>query len=379
MSFGEFFRRVLMVVLIVALAWGLWAVRSILLLGFAAALVAVWVSIPSDWMQRVGVPRALAVTVSLLATGALIAGIIVLLLPRFIDEFIVLMNDIPSAVQEVSDLYENIRARNGFLSTALPPVTATGDGSMTEQTARDLLDRLVNTSLAIAPTLLDSVGLVATALINFAFVLLIATFFIVDPFDYIRLSLRLIPPERHERALAIWNELYKTIRSWIGGISIAIVITVTMIYVILGLLLGMPNALIVGVFAGVATLIPNLGVFIPLILITTFTLAAGEVSRLLLYASVYLVLQGIEGNILTPMIFESELKIPAGGLILFQLIMALAFGALGLLLAVPILAVTAILVNALILRGLFNLPQMSIELKRDKRGKLSLAKQEVRG
>jgi predicted PurR-regulated permease PerM len=69
----------------------------------------------------------------------------------------------------------------------------------------------------------------------------------------------------------------------------------------------------------------------------------------------YLVIQLAESNVITPTLVKAELNIPAGGLMIFQLLMTLAFGALGLLLAVPVFAGLIVLVREIYsydLRGL---------------------------
>ena len=64
-------------------------------------------------------------------------------------------------------------------------------------------------------------------------------------------------------------------------------------------------------------------------------------------APVYLLIQLLESNVLTPMVVKQQLSIPAAGMLMFQLVAALAFGFLGVLLAVPILAVIITLVREL--------------------------------
>src|SRR5690606_13773459 len=124
-----------------------------------------------------------------------------------------------------------------------------------------------------------------------------------------------------------WNKLHRTVRTWISTLLLSISITMTLVWLILGLLLGIPNASIVAVFAGVATFVPNIGAFLPLIPIVIFTLAS-DPSQLLIMAPAYLLIQLIESNVITPSLVKAELDIPPGLLMLFQLLMTLAFGAL---------------------------------------------------
>jgi len=136
-------------------------------------------------------------------------------------------------------------------------------------------------------------------------------------------------------------------------------------------LLGMPNAIVVAVFAGIATFIPNIGAFLPLIPIFIFTLAS-DPAQLVIYVPVYLLIQFTESNVITPSIVKAELKIPPGALMIFQLLVTLAFGALGLLLAVPLLAILIVLVREIYSYDLLGLRNLEVEMKGNQAGQLVL-------
>jgi hypothetical protein len=86
----------------------------------------------------------------------------------------------------------------------------------------------------------------------------------------------------------------------------------------------------------------------------------------------YLLIQLTESNIITPSLIKAELNIPAGGLMLFQLLMTVAFGALGLLLAVPMFGVLIVLVREIYSYDLLKLRHNTVALQTDGRGNLAL-------
>jgi predicted PurR-regulated permease PerM len=371
MSLAEFFKRFLLVLLVLLIWAGIWAARSTLLMGFAAALIAVAISIPAGWLQRRGMRRGWAVAVAIAYFLLILVVLVLWLVPRLLSEFVALLETIPAAVRALFEVYTRLRLDNPFLSAALPAPPSMQTDAFDPDTARALLSRFLNAGLAIAPTLWGGISNVAAVLLNIGFVLFIAVFFVVDPFSYIKTSLFLMPKRYHTRAIEIWNRLYDTIRTWITTLMLSISITMTMVWLILGLILGMPNASIVAVFAGVATFVPNIGAFLPLIPIAIFTLAT-EPAQFLIMAPVYLLIQLLESNVITPSLVKAELNIPAGGLMLFQLLMTLAFGALGLLLAVPMLGVLIVLVREIYSYDLLGLRPVDVEVKSDKRGHLML-------
>lgn len=377
MSFGDFFKRFLTVLLVVVLAIGMWVARPILLLGFAAATIAVGISIPANWLQRRGLYRGWAIAIA--SIGVLMASVLLLLLvlPQLVTGLGDLLSNVPTAIRALPTLYETLRERNTFLNAALSPLPNLEAGTeMIPQQAQELLNQLLNASMTIASGVLDGVSIVANILINIVFVLFIAIFFLVDPQSYVKASLFLTPKHYHARAVEIWNQLYHTIRVWISALALSIMITASLVWLILGVLLGMPNAVVVAVFAGGATFIPNIGVFLPLIPIFVFTLAS-DPGQLIVYVPVYLLIQLLESNVITPSIVKAELKIPAGGVMLFQLLATLALGALGLLLAVPLLAVITVLVREIYAYDMLGLRHTHVALRADNNGRLALTEAAV--
>lgn len=372
MPFSEFFRRLVTVLALVLVVWGMWVARGTLLIGFAAALLAVALSVPARRLQRLGLRRGWAVAVSVLGALILLAALLILVLPRLINETLALITTIPDALRALLRSYEQLRGASRFFELALPPAPGSEAGAdLTPTRARQILQQFVDASLAIAPRLLSELGQLINILINIGFMLFIAVFFLIDPRSYVQASLYLAPRQYHRRIVALWQAIYATAVTWITTLSLSISVTVGLVLVILGWLLHMPNAIVVAVFAGVATFIPNIGAFLPLIPITIFTLAS-EPRRLLIYAPVYLAIQLFESNIITPTLVKSEMKIPAGAMMLFQLLATLAFGALGLLLAVPMFGILIVLVREVYSFGLLGLRDTGLAVHADADGNLTL-------
>ena len=109
-------------------------------------------------------------------------------------------------------------------------------------------------------------------------------------------------------------------------------------------LLGVPAALLLGLFAALAEAIPIVG---PLIGAIPAVLVAATVSPqlALVVAGVYVVLQIIEGNVLVPLVMRNTIGISPFLVILSVLIGGAAGGFAGALLAVPIAAVGEILIE----------------------------------
>jgi predicted PurR-regulated permease PerM len=232
------------------------------------------------------------------------------------------------------------------------------------------LRRLFTTGFSFSP-ILEGMGAFASLLANVMLVIFVALFFLSDPLSYVQISLHLTPAFYHARLLDLWSELYRTLTHWIKTQFVSVSITVSLVWLVLGLFLGVPYAPIIAVFSGVATFIPTLGAFLPLIPIFIFTLA-DDPSLILWAIPAYLAIQLLESNVITPMLIREELQLPSGGVLLFQLVGAALFGALGLLLVVPLLLVLVVLVREIYSYGLLGLRSEKIEIAVDAAGRMSL-------
>lgn len=364
MSYRDFFRRAILVSILVVALFGLWYLRQTLLLGFAAVVISVAMSIPANFLQsRLGWPRRWALLVAVLSALLILILVILIVVPNIVRETISLFTQVPRALNNAAAYYQTLRESNERLLELLPALeVATFVGN-----SQEMINRAVSVLNAGIPIVLQGFGILASSFANLAIIIFISIFFLIDPFSYIKASLFLVPRMYHQRTLAIWNELYHTLRSWLSALMISITITTFLVWLILGVFLGMSNVMSVAVFAGFATLIPNVGVFLPLIPITIFTLA-NDPSSLLVIVVAYLLIQLVESNILTPSIVKAELNIPAGGMLLFQVISGILMGALGVLLAVPLLASIITLVREVYSYDILDLRTLNLGLTQTNQG-----------
>ena len=346
MAFGEYMKRVLVTILLPVLLYALWSTRSILALAFAAVVIAIAIAQPMLFLQRRGLKRGPAVALAILASFAVITLLSLWIIPTLARGVGELVHDVPAAAESAKNAYEQFWNETPAVQSILPKIPeANAKEPIDANALKNLFDWLVKSGMAIAPDLLGGVGLIAGVLVNLGLVLFISIFFLLDPKSYVVALLHLVPPRAHPRAKEIVKTLYATLTKWLHAQLFSVTVIVLLVYLILGVILRMPNAMVVALFAGFATFIPNIGAVLPIIPIAIFTLAYSDPSKLLLYLPVYLAIQFTESNVITPQVVKAQLNIPAGYLMLFQLLITMALGALGLVLAVPILACLIVLVR----------------------------------
>ena len=111
------------------------------------------------------------------------------------------------------------------------------------------------------------------------------------------------------------------------------------------LVLGLPNALLLGLIAGIAEIIPIVGPIlgaIPALLVAAVT---GGVELVLLVAGVYVVIQVVEGNVLVPLVMKRTIGVPPFLVVTSLIVGAAAGGLIGALLAVPLVAAMVVILE----------------------------------
>ncbi|MCB9436602.1 MAG: AI-2E family transporter [Anaerolineales bacterium] len=353
MSYIEFTRRTLTAVLIVAaVAVGLialWTLRSILLIGFTCWVLSVALSIPIAKLEHRGMQRGYAVLLTLIGTLLTFLLVVFLVFPPLIAQVVDLIQGLPQAAEDAVQGYDSFRADDDKLKRFLPEFTI--------EDYNDLLEGDTNTPLSpdfdwtsLARSTLPILGGVGNFLgdvfANLFIIVIITIYLLLDPMSYYRGILAVVPQHRETRVLEIINELRRVVAAWLSALAVSVSATAVMVASAMGLILGVPNAIALGVIAGLGTVIPYLGYYIALIPILVFT-GADDPAKLPFAFMLYVIIGEIESKAITPQVVKSELNIPAGMVLLFQLIAASQLGFFGILLAVPILAISIALIREL--------------------------------
>ncbi|MEI6891243.1 MAG: AI-2E family transporter [Pontiella sp.] len=363
MTFSDYLKRILATVLLLIFLYALWSTRSILVLAFAAVVIAIAIAQPMHFLQRRGMKRGLAATLSILFSFMLVTLLSLWVVPTLGKGVADLVQDVPAAVEIAKQAYEQFCENKPVIQSLLPRIpSANFQEAIDAEALKDTFNWLVKSGMAIAPDLLGGIGLITSILVHLGLVLFISIFFLIDPHSYLTAVLYLIPAHNHKRFKEVFNILGATLTKWLNAQLFSVTVIVLLVYILLGVILQMPNAMVVALFAGFATFIPNIGAVLPLIPITIFTLAYSEPSKLLLYLPVYLAIQFLESNIITPQVVKAQLNIPAGYLMLFQLLIIMALGALGLVLAVPILACLIVFVREVYSFDVLKLKNISVQI-----------------
>ncbi|HEV7331809.1 MAG TPA: AI-2E family transporter [Flavisolibacter sp.] len=176
-------------------------------------------------------------------------------------------------------------------------------------------------------------------------ILFLGLFFTAAPKTYRNGFLALFTSEAKPRAEGVTNKVGLTLTKWLKGkiFSMLIVAVLTIIGL---LLIGVPMAFTLGLIAGLLNFIPNFGPLIALIPAVLVGLLQGPTTALLV-AGLYILVQVLESNVITPQIQKRLIEIPPAIIIIAQLFMGVLTGGWGLVLATPVVAILMVVVQEL--------------------------------
>jgi predicted PurR-regulated permease PerM len=188
-------------------------------------------------------------------------------------------------------------------------------------------------------------GLVDLAILIFA-----AICFAAEPRTYVGGFLRLIPPRRRARVDAVLAESGRTIALWLG----ARLISMTTIGVLGGVglaALGVPDAAALGVLAGLFAFIPNVG---PIAAGLPALLLAAPLGwrHIIGVVVLFWLAHAIDDFLVIPVAERKIVRLPPALTIAAQLVLGLASGALGIMMAAPFVAVAIVMVRRLIVEDI---------------------------
>jgi predicted PurR-regulated permease PerM len=337
--------RVLLVVVLVALAI---KTVDLLLVLFLAVILAIYLDAITDLLdQRFGMPRPVGLMLGLAATLGALAGIIQLIAPPVTSQVQDLLTNLPRYLSNLDANISSMMSRIPVLRRASSPGPEGAPGLL----ANALTEILGFLRGAAVPYLKGGVEF----LIEGISVIVMALYLARHPQVYAGGLVALVPPRRRPLARAILLDANITIRAWVLGQIIAMVLLAAL--TTLGLwALGMPYFLAFGVFAGVAAIVPFFGVLFSTVLPALFALGAFGVTKALLVAALGVVVHLIEANFVSPVVMERQVNLPPVVTIAGVLLIGKLFGLAGLIIAVPILAMVMILVRHILLGEVYGDP-----------------------
>jgi len=330
----SFARRVLInigiVLLVVAVLVIVIYVVDVILLLFGAILVAIFLhGLAKISRRHLRLSEGLSVLLVSFLLVVLLALGLWLLAPSVAEQVRHLRDELPRSIQNVV-VYLNQYSWGRLILEQMP-------GSA------EIMERVNNSNILaqVGNFFSSTLGVIT----NVSLMLLLSIYLASEPKTYIKGFTKLFPQSRRKRVREILYEIGETLSWWLIGKGISMLFIGLLTWI--GLyFLGVPLALTLGLIAGILSFIPNFGPIlsaVPAILLAFIDSPISALYVLILFIGVQL----IESNLVTPLIERRTVELPPVLTIVAQLALTILFGAVGLILATPILAVLMVLVQTL--------------------------------
>jgi len=330
-------RLLLAVAVLAVLAWLLWAaptVPGLLLTGGALALV---LSFPVRLLSR-WLPRKLAILL-------VVVGLLLLVgigLPLLLTTVALQLADLVAAVpayaadaQRLLDQAQDALRQRGWLGDQPDTLVDRLEAEAlvrAQGTAEWLLSRVLGFATGTIGTLIQLFG-----------TLFVAVYLLADFGRFTRAVQRAAPPSYQDDVAALWRALDESLSRYLGGLLISITLQGTAAALALTWL-DVPYAVLLGLWTAATAILPYVGAFLGAIPAVIAALFVSPLTAVLV-ALVYLAINQIEGNLLTPRIQGEAVRVHP--LLIFLAVIAGGEigGLLGAAIAVPTLAVVRVLVD----------------------------------
>jgi len=331
----------------------LWLANALFLIAFLGILIGLAVSSGVDRLTRWRLPRGLSAGLIVVTFFALLVGFGAWMAPTLHDQGIELRRRLPDAIDRVES-WVNSR-RNGFIGLLFSSLASESKPDSTQTVAAPTPPpagtRPQADSIRVASTLRARLGGQMSRVGNYFFPFLSSTLEVVsglfiiiflsvyiaaDPAMYRRGIIHLFPHGRRDRVAAVLTSVAGVLRKWLITQLIAMV-TIGAVSTVVLAILGVKAAFALGLLSGLLEFIPTVGPIVSsLPAIAMGFLDSPE--KALYVAVAYIGIQFLENHLLIPLLMKGGINIPPVLTILSQALMAILFGFLGLMCAVPLLA-----------------------------------------
>jgi predicted PurR-regulated permease PerM len=283
------------------------------------------------------------------------AGVLIVFLVFFIILTAVSLVVVPMLVREIASLIQDIPELIGWLQrTASPWLVATFNidpfdvslGSLKQrlvenwQQAGGLFGRVVQQVTASGAALL-------TAVASIALTPVVAFYLMRDWDDVVKGIHDMIPRDLEKTAVALTKECDDVLSEFLRG-QLLIMLLLGCIYALGLMAVGLKLALLIGMIAGLASIVPYLGFAVGIVAaIFAALFQFQDVIHLVFVVIVFVIGQGIEGMVLTPWLVGDRIGLHPVAVIFAVLAGGQLFGFVGILLALPVAAVIMVFVRHL--------------------------------
>lgn len=323
------FRMFAVVGLVLAVSAALIYALPVICLIFAGVIFGIFLSASADVLARkLHLPRTLALLLSLLLLLAVALTIIFVVGPQVIEQ----TGDLARRVPDLLRASETAIRRSEIGADILDVLRdARGDPE-----ALPDISQIISESSQMLRRLTGIFSTLVGAIFGTLIMIAMAAYIAFEPKLY-RQGVLFVTPEHHRDMVNhTMDRVAVVVAWWFVGQALSMLVLGTIMTVGLWAI-GVPFALVFGLFTALMTFVPNLGPVIAAIPVLLMALTQ-SIEQTLLALVLIIVLQNVEGLLLTPMVHRRIIALPPALVLAALLILGSLVGIIGALIAMPLVA-----------------------------------------
>ncbi len=312
--------------LIVKETWGI-------LLPVVLALIVSTVLAPLSALlrDRLGLPDGLAAAATLIGTIGIVIGVGFAIAPSVAGQSDQIVSDTASGLQRLQDWVKD----SDFVSAA-----------QVDSALQGLQDKVTGSAGSIASGVLAGVGAVGSAGVTLVISLILTFLFLKDGRRFVPWMEALTGPSAGPHLAEVSTRAWTTLGGFIR--TQALVSAIDAVFIGAGLLIvGVPLAIPLAVLTFFGGFVPIVGAFVVGAVAVLVALVSNGLTGALIILAVIVAVQQLEGNVLSPWLQSQSMNLHAAVVLLSVTLGSTLFGITGAFLAVPTVAVAAVVLRYL--------------------------------
>lgn len=335
-------RRVIMATLLVVFVavafYVLYRFSNVLFVLFVAAVFATAMRPAVLWLERHHIPQWLGTLLMFFLVGGVTVGVLAVLAPLLISQATTLTTELPQYYTQFREWLTTARVSlvRSFayqLPQQLPMNTAP------PAQGQEQVEVVTQAVVYLRAFGWSTFGALAIALITY--------FWIVDREQIVRAGLLAVPIDQRPIAQELWDTLEEKVGAFVRGQAV-LCLSIGGLSGIAFFAIGLPNALLLAVLAGILEAVPYIGPIATTLLAVSLTIAESP-EKLWWVIGACVLIQQIENAVLVPRIMDAAVGVNA----VVTLLAIAAFGTLlgigGAIMAIPLAVIIQVLVDRLLL------------------------------
>lgn len=337
-------RRIFIVVGLGLLLWILYLLKPVLIPFAAAFIIAYLFSSLVDRIAKIGLPRWVAISIVFLGIGLVVTWAVWFVLPLMWQQLMYAKTNIPAGIHWVNYTFLPWSSKTFDLMPMELDVDQISAAVMDYIQTNYSADSIQSLLIKLAQSGLNFIQVGGTVVL----IPIIAFYFLLDWNRMLNSFRRLIPRAYETSTIQIIKECHSVLGAFVKG-QFLVMLLLGIIYAVGLQLIGLEVGLIIGMVAGLCSIIPYLGFAVGII--SAFVAAMFQFGidwpHLLMVGVVFMIGQVIEGYVLQPFLLGDKIGLSPVAVVFAVLAGAQLAGFLGMLIALPVAAVIVVLLRHL--------------------------------